>query len=138
MLTAIVCQVPIGCLTIEGLMFEDGSYGVAVPQIASLQFVRPNQASKGLKPLLGDGFQFDQVRTKLNPKAVNAISPQDFEKLVVKLAIQQDPHAIALAESWTGRSLAVVFDDGCGNESNRQSQATRVQKRHLPKVDFWL
>ena len=50
---------------IEYYAFEDGSYGVAVPQIEALQFVNHFHASRDLKTLLGDGFQFDQVRTKL-------------------------------------------------------------------------
>ena len=49
MLTAIVSPVPIGNLSIEGLLLQDGSYGVAVSQIVALQFVPPNRSLKQLE-----------------------------------------------------------------------------------------
>jgi len=71
MLTAIVSPVPIGNLSIEGLLLQDGSYGVAVSQIVALQLVPPNRSLKQLETLLGMVFQSHlKVKTILNPKVV--------------------------------------------------------------------
>jgi hypothetical protein len=34
---ALVAKVPFGTFEIDGLLFEDGSYGVAIPQISDIQ-----------------------------------------------------------------------------------------------------
>lgn len=60
---------------IEGLYAgEWNGYYVAVSQIADrFQFVKTN-AQRNVKALMGKGFQFVKLRTKLNPKAVNALT----------------------------------------------------------------
>ena len=70
MLTAIVSPVPIGNRSIEGLLLQDGTYAIAVPQICSIFQFDTNQASRDLKAILGAGFQFLKARTTLNSKAV--------------------------------------------------------------------
>ena len=96
MLTAVVSPVPIGNLSIEGLLLQDGSYGVAVSQIVALQFVPPNRSLKQLETLLGMVFQSHlKVKTILNPKVVNAIALKDFEILTFELVLRGNSSAIA-------------------------------------------
>ena len=76
-ITAIVSPVKFGTIEIEGLMFPDGSYGVAIPQLEKLNFVPPNRSLKQLESLLGLSFPNHQkAKTALNSKAVNTINRQ--------------------------------------------------------------
>jgi len=61
--TAKVTTVKLGNLEIEGLLIDDGSFGVALQQVASLFSVLPNSVQKWLKARLDNGFQFFQVKT---------------------------------------------------------------------------
>jgi hypothetical protein len=45
----------------------------AVPQLSEIFQFAKDHASRDLKAILGEGFQFAKMKTKLNPKAVNAI-----------------------------------------------------------------
>lgn len=110
-LTATVTDVPIGHLTIEGLMDENGAFYVGVPQIVErFQFAK-DQASRDLKSLLGKGFQFDKLKTKLHPKAVNTIPIDRFEELLFELALKGNKEAIAFSRMLIGLSLRQLFSD---------------------------
>jgi hypothetical protein len=78
-----VATVKLGTLEIEGLLFEDGRFGVAFPQLERLNLVPPNRSIKQLEALLGIVFP-SHVKTKneLNSKAVNAIDLCDFERVL--------------------------------------------------------
>lgn len=78
---ATVTQVKIGSLTVEGLRADDGTLGVAVPQIAATLSISTNQASRDIKRALAKGSSLDQSevnllqwKTELNPKAVNVLT----------------------------------------------------------------
>ena len=45
-------------------MFDDGSYGVAIQQAATLFSVPQNNAQRDFKTLLGKGFQFLKIKAK--------------------------------------------------------------------------
>jgi hypothetical protein len=108
-LHAKVTDVSIGFLTIEGLLADDGQFYVAVPQIAALfQFLNKN-ASRDLKALLGEGFQFLKLRTPLNPKTVNAVQLSDFETIILELAIKGNENAQKFARDLVGLSLHQLF-----------------------------
>ena len=89
-----ITQVPIGSISIEGLMSINGDFGVAVPQLASIDLVPPNRSVKQLGSLLGDGFHFEKWLTILNPKAVNVILLDDFKDLLFILAQRGNIQAI--------------------------------------------
>jgi hypothetical protein len=67
-LRAELATVCIGSLKLEGLMIENGTFGIAVPQICSLFRFDKNQASRAIKSIMGASFQFDKWNTTLNPK----------------------------------------------------------------------
>jgi hypothetical protein len=70
---AVVTTVDLGFVKIDGLMLPNGSYAIAVPQLAEILRLDKNQASRSVKSLLGNGFQFDKTQSELNPKPVNIL-----------------------------------------------------------------
>ena len=57
-----ITPVSIGFLTIEGLMSENGEFGVAVPQLASINLVPQNRSVKQLHALLGKAFPSHEIQ----------------------------------------------------------------------------
>jgi hypothetical protein len=116
-LTAKVARVPFGLIEIEGLLLEDGNFGIALQQAASLFSVIPTSAPKWLKTRLGEGFQLFQVKTD-RPKqlgkqnrAENALTLIQFEKLLMKLDREGVKQAQELRDSLVGLSLTQLFSD---------------------------
>ena len=89
-----ITPVSIGHLTIEGLMNENGDFGVAVPQITDKFRFDKNQASRDIKALMGNDFLFEKWRSPFSPKAVNVILLEDFKDLLFILAQKGDAQAI--------------------------------------------
>lgn len=80
-----ITPVSIGFLTIEGLMSENGEFGVAVPQLASINLVPQNRSVKQLHALLGKAFPSHEIqkwKTTLNSKEVNVLPLEHFQNLV--------------------------------------------------------
>jgi hypothetical protein len=134
-LTAQVSQVPFGNTDIEGLLFEDGSFGVAVPQVCSIFQFDKNQASRDIKTILGKDFQFDKVRTTLHPKAVNVLQLKDFEKLLVEMTIKQNPIAIEMSRALIGLSLTQLFADSFGLKFEKEDRQNYLKARQQSKLD---
>ena len=114
--TAKISEVKIGPLTMQGLMSDQGEFGVAVPQIAK-HFQFPNKhASRDLKALCGEGFQFPKWATPLNPKAVNVLPLVAVEKVILELALKGHPLAVEMTRALVGLSLHQLFCDSFGVE----------------------
>ena len=143
-LTAVVTEVPIGNTSVEGLMTEDGTFYVGVPQIALRFQFDKNQASRKVKALLGKGFQFDKLKTELNPKPVNAIALDKFEVLVFELVLKGNERAIAFSRMLVGLSLHQLFCDAFGikfEKEDRQEyliQRMRHRQHFHPYLTKWL
>jgi hypothetical protein len=91
---AVVAKVQIGHIEIDGLMMPDGSFGIAVPQIAELFLDNHNQASQTLKRLVAGHTQIlFQVKTKFNRATTNAVTLQDFIFIVHQLALSGNEKA---------------------------------------------
>lgn len=56
MLTATIEKVKFGYFEIEGLMDEEGSYYIAIPQLSGLNLVPPNRSAKQLEDLTDKAF----------------------------------------------------------------------------------
>ena len=135
---ATVTQVQIGPSALQGLMTEDGVFGVAVPQISE-HFQFPNKhASRNIKALLGKGFQFAKWKTELNPKAVNVILLADLELMIFELAMQGNPTAIALSRALIGLSLHQLFCDAFGQKFEAEERQWWLNTRLATKIDFRL
>ena len=128
-LTATVATVKLGHLEFEGLMFEDGTYGIAVPQICSIfQFLIKN-TSRDIKALLGKDFQFLKAHTTLHPKAVNVLQLIDFEKLLFELMIKGSPIAVGISRDLIGLSLTQLFSDAFGKKFEKEERQVELRNR---------
>ena len=78
---AVVATVNYAGFEFPGLKLPDGSYAIAVTQVVEL-FQRSNegfqfakrQASRDIKYLLGNGFQFLKSASEIHPKKVNILT----------------------------------------------------------------
>lgn len=114
---AIVATIELGFAKVEGLMMPDGTYAIAVPQLADIFQFDSNQTSRTFKPLLGKGFQFDtshKAKSELNPKAVNILYLPEVARLIKALAINGNPIADefldAILEEGLDRRFARAFN----------------------------
>jgi hypothetical protein len=133
-----VTQVKIGNLEIEGLILPDGSFGVAVPQIANLfSWFQDdqNQAFKKLKRLMGEGFKTTKCKTVFNKNATSYVTLNVFTEIVKKLAKekkQQD--AFDFLMDLAGLSLEQLFSDAFGIKFEKEERQEFLKQRQEGKV----
>lgn len=70
---AVVSQVDLGFTQIEGLMLPDGSFAVAVLQLAKILSLLNKNASRDFKALLGKEFSFLTTKSEINSNVVNIL-----------------------------------------------------------------
>ena len=135
-----ITPVRIGHLSIEGLMNENGEFGVAVPQLSDLKLVPPNRSAKQLQALVGNGFQSHLVKwkTPLNPKAVNVLPLESFQDLVRALDKKGNPAAAAFVDALFGLSIHQLFCDAFGQKFESEDRQQWLRTRGLTKADFRL
>jgi hypothetical protein len=133
---AVITQVSVGSKSIEGLMSEDGTFGIAIPQLVSHDLVAQKNASRELIALLGNGFKFLKWRTTLNRKAVNVILLPDFERLLLELALSGNRSAIAMARDLAGLALTQLFADAFGQKFEKQDRQAWLIDRQSHREDF--
>jgi hypothetical protein len=141
----LLTQVPFGLIEIEGLMFDDGSFGIAVPQIAMMfPYFKTdkNNASILLKRLMGKGFKTDKFKTEFNRNTTSAVNLKDFVEVIKALAYKNDTVAAKLRDSLIGLSLTQLFSDAFGikfEQDERQNwlknrQAGIVSRKSLTSI----
>lgn len=136
-LSATVSPVKIGIIEIEGLMTEKGDYAIGVPQITDLVQLLSHNASRDIKALLGKEFRFLTLKTKLNPKAINALTLKDFEQLLFELALKGNQAAIAFVRLLFGLSLHQLFCDAFGVKFEAEERQQWLFARMGSKDAFW-
>lgn len=139
-LKAKVATVKIGLLEVEGLLFEDGTFGVAVPQIANLfPYFQDsqNQASQKLKRLMGKDFKTNKTKTGFNRNITLSISLLDFERVLRKLDKLFDSVAESIADDLIGLSLQQLFCDGFGIVFDAEDRQKWLSERMESKALFW-
>ena len=129
-----VAPVQIGIYTIQGLMDHEGRFFVAVPQIASVFSVPQKNATRDLKALMGEGFQFLKVASELNPKAVNAIPLDDFGSVIRKFAYAGDAKAQSMVDALSQATLHQVFCDAFGQKFEAEDRQDFLRARMATKV----
>ena len=134
---AVIAQVSIGNLSLEGLMREDdGTFGIAMPQLASHDLVPQNRSLKELNTRLGTSFQSPKWRTTLNPKAVNVILLPDFERLLFELALNGNQPAQLMARDLVGLALHQLFSDAFGQKFEKEERQQWLTDRQCHREDY--
>ena len=132
-----IAFVKIGHLEIEGLLLDDGSFGVAVPQIAKLfpYFSdSQNQASQKLKRLMGKDFKTTKVNTIFNKNYVLSVNLDDFLGVIRKLMSINDTVAIDIASQLIGLSLQQLFSDAFNIHFEKEERQQWLKIRQAGKV----
>ena len=134
-----ITPVSIGHLTIEGLMNENGEFGVAVPQLASINLVPQNRSVKQLNALLGEAFPSHEIKkwkTTLNSKEVNVLPLEHFQNLVRVLDKSGNHAASAFVDALLGLSLHQLFCDAFGIKFEKEDRHKWLMNRMQTKHDF--
>jgi hypothetical protein len=132
-----IATVNLGHVKIEGLLGTDSRFYVAVPQIADHFQFDKNQASRDVKSLLGKGFQFDKARTNLNPKPVNAVTIDQFHRILIELSIKGNVIAQEVLRDLSALGLHQLFCDAFGIQNDAADRAAFLQTRIESKSLFW-
>jgi len=136
MTKAIVAKIDLGFVKFDGLMLPDGSYAIAVPQIAELIGFSNDHSSRDIKALLGKDFQFAKVVSELHPKAVNTLTIKEFSLLLIELTAAGYPVARALASVFAEEAIDRRYDTAFGkkvSESERNQILAQRMKRLLAR-----
>lgn len=134
-----IAQVKIGPLSIEGLMNENGEFGVAMPQAVSLNLVPPGRSAKQLEALLGAGFQSHEImkwKTPINPKAVNVIPLPMFQDMIRILDKKGNIAASAFVDAMFGLSMHQLFCDAFGQKFEAEDRQRWLEARMATRHDF--
>lgn len=107
---AAIATVDLGFTKIEGLMLPDGSYAIAVPQIAEVFSFLIHNASRDFKALLGEDSPFLKAKTPINSKAVNILTLEQFSRLVRALDKKGNPIAAAFVDATLEEALERRFN----------------------------
>lgn len=133
-----VAPIDLGLMSPDGLML-DGQYGFAMPQVADIFQFDKNQASRGVKALMGNDFQFAKWISELHPKAVNVILIQDFSLLTLKLAFKGNVIAQSLSQVLMEEALERRFARAFGVKLDEDELHERLKlrmKRLLARHDW--
>jgi len=126
---AVVAPVKIGHIEIKGLMLPDGSFAVAVSQVASLFSVPLKNTSRDFKALMGKDFQFLKAGSELHPKPINIMSLPEFELLIQKLDRSGNIPAQEFRDSLTGLALHQLYCDAFGVKFEQQDRQLWLKER---------
>ena len=126
-----IAQINVGVEQLLDVLYcsEYQAFYVAVSQLAQRFLFDKNQASRELKALLGKGFQFDKFKTKLNPKAVNAIQLAQYEIVVAKLDRKGNELAQAERDAMAGLAYVQLASDAFGIIFDASDRAAWMKAR---------
>jgi len=138
-LTATVAKVKLGNFEIDGLLFDDGSFGVSIPQANELiSFSASNNtASRDLKRILGDSFSPSKAKIDTSRQLINTLSLLQLESLIVELSAKGNIKALEINRSLVGLSLVQLFSDAFGVKFEKEERKAWLESRVKTKNSFW-
>lgn len=131
-----VAVINFGGLTFEGLLLPDGSFAVAVPQIADLFLDTRNYAAQTLKRLMGKDFETHKVKTEFNQNSTNCVSLIVFEKIIAKLDRAGNKIAQDFRDDLAGLSLVQIFSDNFKVKFEVEERQAWIVNRDRTKATF--
>jgi hypothetical protein len=131
-----IAQVSIGKLSLEGLMAEDGTFGIAMPQLVSHDLVNHSHASRDVQTYMGKAFNLTKWRTTISKRPVNVILLTDFEKLLFELVIAGNKPAQLMARDLVGLALHQLFSDAFGQKFEKEERQAYLIDRQSHREDF--
>lgn len=138
MIKAQIAIVPIGDLSIQGIMLPGGSYAVALPQLRELAFpsTTQNNALRELKAACGKDFQLLKASTEISNNPQWVISLDQLNFCLTELAFRGHKEARDLVRVLSGLSLHQLFCDAFGQKFEAEDRQRWLQTRFNTKHDF--
>jgi hypothetical protein len=133
---ASIAQVSIGKLSIEGLMAEDGTFGIAVPQLISHNLISQDNSNREAKTYMGASSNLVKWRTEISKRPVNVILLTDFEKLLAKLDRAGNKAAQGMRDDLVGLALTQLFSDAFGLKFEKEERQAYLIDRQAHREDF--
>lgn len=125
---AVTAKVNLGFAVIDGLMLPNGDFAVAVPQVCEIFSFLNKNASRDIKSLLGDSFQFLKTKSDLNSKAVNILTLDQFKQVIKVLAGRGNKIALAFVDA--------IFDEGLDRRFNRAFDIKTSEDEYNERIKF--
>jgi hypothetical protein len=133
---AVIAQVPVGNSSIEGLMAEDGTFGIAVPQLVSHELISQDNSNREVKTYMGAGSNLVKWHTAISKRAVNVILLADFEKLLAKLDRAGNKVAQDMRDDLVGLALTQLFADAFNQKFEKEERQAYLIDRQCHREDF--
>lgn len=143
---AVIAQINLGVIQVEGLMLPNSNFAIGVSQLAQIlpNLVSPTHETRSVKRLLGISSPLARVTSEINSRAVNIISLEEFEKVLVEGAIRGDSDSINLLRDLVGLSLTQLWSDGFRIKFEKQereeylvSRVEHLKEFHKRLTPWW-
>jgi hypothetical protein len=138
-LTATITTVKLGHIEFEGLLFDDKTFGIAVPQIAMMfPYFEPhkNYEAQALKRLMGASFKTHKFKSPFNNNATSGISLNDFERVLLKLDRVGDKKAQEMRDDLVGMSLHQLWSDAFNIVFEKEDRQLWMKNRQDHRKQF--
>lgn len=136
MTKAIVTTINYAGLSFDGLMLPDGSYAIGVSQLSALFQFPSKHASRTVKAILGQGFQFPKSASEINPKKVNILSLDHLTIVATVLMTQGNEIATKFVMASVTEKMERVFDNAFGVVVEEREREQRFAARLMTKATF--
>lgn len=135
-LKASIAQVQVGNLSLEGLLSEEGIYGVGYPQLVSHNLVPRDRSIKELEAKLRIELKTTKWRITSAKAPVNVVLLADFEKLLAKLDRAGNKAAQDMRDDLVGLSLTQLFSDAFGTKFEKEERQQYLIDRQSHREDY--
>lgn len=130
---AAAAKVDLGFTVVDGLIMPDGTYAMAIRQLADLVDASKNTMSRDIKRLLGESFDASKVSTEFRQAPVNVISLTQLMQVLTALARKGSEKAWALLDAAALETFERRFDKAFDIKRTEEERNARLKTRLLGK-----